>query len=86
MTESVCFFSAKTFSISVIITAKISCLCFLASHASRAAPIIQMFIVLSELKSSAVFYINSSSSVSDLVSGSGSGSSSILFIIKYQSF
>jgi len=86
VTGSVCFFGAKAFSISAIVIAKISCPCFLASHASEAAPIIQMSIVLSELKSSAVSYVGSSSSVSGLVLNSGSGSSSILFIIKYQSF
>ena len=86
MAESVCFFGAKAFSISVIITAKISYLCFLASHASRAAPIIQIFIVLNELRSSVVSYIGSSSSVSGLVSDLGLDSSSILFIIGYQSF
>jgi len=83
---SVCFFGAKAFSISVIVIAKISCLYFLISLANRAAPIIQMSIVLSELRLSAVSYINSFSSVSGSVSDSGLGSLSILFIIEYQSF
>jgi len=82
----VCFFGAKAFSISVIVIAKILCLCFLASHASGAALIIQMSIVLSELKLSAVSYIDSSFSASGLVLDLGLSSLSILFIIRYQSF
>jgi len=81
-----CFFSAKAFLISVIVITKILYLCFLASYASGAALIIQMSIILSELRLSTVFYINFFSSVSGSVSDSGSGSSSILFIIGYQSF
>ena len=84
MTGSMCFFGAKAFLISAIITIKILCLCFLASHANRAALIIQISIVLSELRLSAVSYVGSSSSASVL--DLGSGSSSILFIIGYQSF
>jgi hypothetical protein len=34
------FFGAKAFLISAIVTAKISCLCFLASHTSGVAPMI----------------------------------------------
>ena len=83
---SVCFFGAKTFSILAIVTAKISCLCFLANCASGAAPIIQMFIVLNKLRLSAVFYIGFSSSASGSVLDLGLGSSSILFIVGYQSF
>ena len=45
-----------------------------------------MSIVLSELRLSAVFYIGFSFSVSGSVSDLGSGFSSILFIIGYQSF
>jgi len=86
MAELVCFFSAKAFLISAIVTAKISCLCFLASHASRAALIIQISIVLNKLRLSTVSYISFSSLASGSVLDSGSGSSSILFIIKYQSF
>ena len=81
-----CFFGTKAFSISAIVTAKISCLCFLVSYASRAVPMIQMFIVLNELRSSMVSYINSSSSVFGSVSDLGSSSLSILFIIGYQFF
>jgi len=81
---SMCFFGTKAFLISVIVTAKILCLCFLASCASGAALIIQMSIVLNELRSSAVSYVGSSSSAS--VSDLGLSSSSILFIIGYQSF
>jgi len=86
MAGLVCFFGVKAFLISAIVTAKISCPYFLVSHASRAAPIIQMFIILSELRSSAVSYVGSSSSVSGSVSDSGSGSLSIFFIVGYQSF
>jgi len=80
---SVCFFGAKAFSISAIVTAKILCLCFLVSLASGAALIIQMSIVLSELRLSVVSYVNSSSLVSSLVLDLGLGSSNILFIIGY---
>jgi len=40
----VCFFSARAFLISAIITAKIMCLGFLASYTNRVAPIIQISI------------------------------------------
>jgi hypothetical protein len=87
----VCFFSAKAFLISAIVTAKIVYLGFLASRASGVAPIIQISRVLSLFGSSTVSYVVSflglglvlgMESVLDL----GSGSLSILFIVRYQSF
>jgi len=86
MTGSMCFFGAKAFLISAIVTAKILCLCFLASLASGAALIIQMSIVLSELRLSTVSYIDFSFSVSGSVSDLSLSSLNILFIIGYQSF
>ena len=86
MAESVCFFSAKAFLISAIVTAKIVYLGFLASRASRVAPIIQISKVLGLFRSSIVSYLGLGLGlVSDieLVSDSGSGSSSILFIVGY---
>ena len=87
------FFSAKAFSISAIMTAKIIYLGFLASHTSKVAPIMWMSRVLSKLLLSAVSYIVSCLSLSlalnielVLMSDSGSGSSSIFFIVGYQSF
>jgi len=79
----VCFFGAKAFLILIIVTAKISYLCFLVSLASGAALIIQMSIILSELRSSTVSYVSSSSSVFGSVSDSGLSSLSILFIVGY---
>ena len=80
------FFSAKAFLILAIIIAKIIYLGFLISHASKVAPIIQIFRVLSLLKLSIVSYIVSYlglvlgiKSVSDL----GLGSLSILFMVEY---
>jgi len=91
MAGSVCFFSAKAFSISAIITAKIIYSGFLASRASRVAPIMWISKVLSKLRSSLVSYIVSYSglgsvSVTELVLDLGSGSLSILFIVEYQFF
>ena len=65
-----------------IVTVKIVCLGFLASYISGVALIMRIFIVLSELWSSAVSYIGfslASSSVLNL----GLGSLSIFFIVKY---
>ena len=83
----VCLFSAKAFLILAIITAKIVYSGFLASRASRVAPIIQTSKVLSLFGLSVVSYSGSglvldTESVLDL----GSGSLSILFIVGYQSF
>ena len=77
-----CFFSIKAFLISAIVTAKIMYLGFLVSYISGVAPIMQIFMVLNKLQSSAVSYIGSSSAFNS-VSDSGSGSLSILFIVKY---
>jgi len=84
----VCFFGAKAFLISAIITAKIMYSGFLASCASRVAPIMWIFKVLSELKSSLVSYVVSYLGLGSvlgtkLVSDLGSGSLSILFIVEY---
>jgi hypothetical protein len=53
----VCFFSARAFLISAIITAKIIYLGFLASYTSRVAPTMQISRVLSLFRLSIVFYI-----------------------------
>jgi len=87
----VCFFSAKAFLILVIIMAKIIYLGFLASRASRVAPIMQISRVLSLFKSSIVSYIVFCLGLGlvldiKLVLDLGLGSLSILFIVKYQSF
>jgi len=84
----VCFFSAKAFLISAIITAKIVYLGFLASYANGVALIMWISKVLSELGLSLVSYIISYSGLSlvlgiELVLDSGSGSLSILFIVEY---
>ena len=84
-----CFFSAKAFSISAMVTAKIVCSGFLASRASRVALIMQTSKVLGSFGSSIVSYSGlglGSVLDTELVSDSGSGSSSILFIVGYQSF
>ena len=86
-----CFFSAKAFLISAIITAKIMCSGFLASYTSGVAPIMWMFKVLSELRLSLVSYIVSylgsgSVLVIELVLDLGLGSLNILFIVEYQFF
>jgi hypothetical protein len=88
MAGLVCFFSTKAFLISAIVTVKIIYLGFLASCASRVAPIMQISRVLSSFGSSIVSYVVSYlgsglvlgiESVLDL----GSGSLSILFIVRY---
>ena len=89
MAGLVYFFSAKAFSISAIIIAKIIYLSFLVSCTSGVAPIMWIFRVLSLLKLSIVFYI-SFSSVLGSMSGSvlgielvlNLGSLSILFIVE----
>jgi len=84
----VCFFSAKAFLISAIVIAKIVYSGFLASCASRVAPIMQISRVPSSLGLSIVSYIASylalglvldAESVLDL----GLGSLSMLFIVEY---
>ena len=83
-----CFFSTKAFLILAIVTVKIVCLGFLASYASGVALIMQISRVLSLFRSSTVSYVVSYlglglvlgiKSVLDL----GSGSLSILFIVRY---
>ena len=88
MAGLVCFFGAKAFLISAIITAKIIYLGFLVSRASGVAPIIQTSKVLDLFESSIVSYLGSGLGLvldTELVLDSGSGSSSILFIVGYQS-
>src|SRR6266702_6800794 len=89
------FFSAKAFLMSAIITVKIIYLGFLASRANGVILIMWMSRASSELWLSTVSYIvpySTSGSLSGLMLGtksvlnSGSGSLSILFIIKNQFF
>jgi hypothetical protein len=82
------FFSAKAFLILAIVTAKIVYLGFLASRASRVAPIMQISRVLSLFRSSTVSYIGFYSGLGlvlsiELVLDSGLGSLRILFIVGY---
>jgi len=91
MAGLVCFFSAKAFLISAIVTAKIVYLGFLASCANGVAPIIWISKVLSKLRLSLVSYIVSCLGLSlvlgtELVLDLGLGSLSILFIVEYQFF
>ena len=87
MAGLVCFFSAKAFLISAIITAKIVYLGFLASCANRVALIMQISKVLSRLGLSLVSYIVLGLVLGmELVLDSGLGSLSILFIVEYQFF
>ena len=91
MAGLVCFFSARAFLISAIITAKIVYLGFLVSCANRVALIIQISKVLSELKLFLVSYIVSYLGLGlvlsiELVFNLGLGSLSILFIVEYQFF
>ena len=84
MAGLVCFFSAKAFLISAIITAKIIYLGFLASRASGVAPIMQIFKVLSLFRSSIVSYLGLGLVLDiELVLDLGLGSLSILFIVRY---
>ena len=81
-----CFFSAKAFLISAIITAKIVCLGFLASRASGVALIMQTSKVLGLFGLSIVSYLGLGLGLvldMELVLDLGSGSSSILFIVGY---
>ena len=79
------FFSAKAFLIPAIVIAKIIYLGFLASRANRAAPIIQMSRVLSELQLSIVSYLALGLVLGiELVLNLDLGSLSILFIVEYQ--
>jgi len=78
------FFSTKAFLISAIIIAKIVYLSFLTSCANRVTPIIWIFKILSELKSSLVFYLALGLILSmELILDLNSGFSSIFFIIEY---
>ena len=84
-----CFFSAKAFLISAIITAKIVCLGFLVSRASGVAPIMQISKILGLFGSSIVSCLGLGLGLvldTELVLDLGSGSLSILFIVGYQSF
>ena len=86
MAGLVCFFSAKAFLISAIITAKIVYLGFIASYANGVAPIMQTSKVLDLFGSSIVSCSGLGLGlISDmeLVLDSGSGSLSILFIVGY---
>ena len=83
-----CFFSAKAFLISAIITAKIIYLGFLASCANEVALIMQIFSVLSLFRLSIVSYIVSYLGLGlvldiELVLDLSLGSLSILFIVRY---
>ena len=88
MAGLVCFFSAKAFLISAIITAKIVYLGFLVSCASKVALIMQISSVLSLFGLSIVSYIVSYLGLGivlgiELVLDLGLGSLSILFIVGY---
>ena len=79
-----CFFSAKAFLISAIITAKIIYLGFIASYTNRVALIIQTSKVLGLFRSSIVSYLGLGLVLDmELVLDLGSGSLSILFIVGY---
>ena len=79
------FFSAKAFLILAIVMAKIMYLGFLASRASKVAPIMWILRVLSLLRLSIVFYLALGLVLSiELVLDLGLGSLSILFIVEYQ--
>ena len=84
MAGLVCFFSAKAFLISAIITAKIVYLGFIASRANGVAPIIQISKVLGLFGSSIVSYLGLDLVLDiELVLDLGLGSLSILFIVGY---
>jgi hypothetical protein len=85
------FFYTKAFLISAIITAKIIYSGFIASYASRVALIMQISRVSSLFRLSIVSYVVSYLGLGsvlgiELVLDLGSGSLSILFIVRYQSF
>ena len=78
------FFGTKAFLISAIIIAKIIYLGFLASCINKITLIMQIFRVLNSLKLSIVFYFILGSVLGiELILNLGSGSLSILFIVKY---
>jgi uncharacterized protein YebE (UPF0316 family) len=84
----VCFFSAKAFLILAIVIVKIVYSGFLVSRASGVALIMQISRVLSLFGSSIVSYIVSYLGLGlvlgiELVLNLGSGSLSILFIVRY---
>jgi hypothetical protein len=88
MAGLVCFFSTKAFLISAIVIVKIVCSGFLASYASGVALIMQISRVLSLFGSSIVSYVVSYLGLglvlgTELVLDLGSGSLSILFIVRY---
>jgi hypothetical protein len=88
MAGLVYFFSTKAFLILAIVTAKIICSGFLASRASGVALIMQISRVLSLFGLSLVSYIVSYLGLGlvlgiELVLDLGSGSLSILFIVRY---
>jgi hypothetical protein len=88
MAGSVCFFSTKAFLISAIVIVKIVYSGFLVSYASGVALIMQISRVLSLFRSSIVSYIVSYLGLdlvlsTELVLDLGSGSLSILFIVRY---
>ena len=88
MVGLVYLFSTKAFLISAIVIAKIIYSGFLASRASRVALIIQISRVLSSFRLSIVSYIVSYLGLGsvlgiELVLDLGSGSLSILFIVRY---
>ena len=84
MAGLVCFFSAKAFLILAIIIAKIVCLGFLVSRASKVALIMQIFRVLSLFKSSIVSCLALGLVLGiELVLDLGLGSLSIFFIVEY---
>ena len=79
-----CFFSTKAFLISATIIVKIIYLGFLVSYTSGAAPIIQISKVLSLFRLSIVSYLGLGLVLDiELVLDLGSGSLSILFIVRY---
>jgi hypothetical protein len=82
------FFSAKAFLISAIVIVKIIYLGFLISYTSKVALIIQISRVLSLFGSSIVSYVGLYLGLGlilgiELVLDLGSGSLSILFIVRY---
>ena len=79
-----CFFSAKAFLISAIVTAKIVYLGFLANYANRVALIMRISRVPSSLGLSIVSYLGLGLVLgTKLVLDLGSGSLRILFIVEY---
>ena len=88
MVGLVCFFGAKAFLISAIITVKIMYFGFLVSRASGVALIMQISMVLGLFRLSIISYIVSYLGLDlvlgiELVLDLGLGSLSILFIVGY---